>query len=176
MTGRRLILPLLIAGLIGSASANAADIPAAYRLAAARHGIPVELFFAVALTESGRDLGAQRIPWPWTLNIHGEGRYFADRASAWRTAVAAIAAKRTSVDFGPMQVNWRYHHRQLVDPWRALDPNRNLRIGATILIRCKKRVGTWWGAVGCYHAPSNEIRARRYRQRVLTVWRSLVRQ
>ena len=167
---------VLIVGVLQESSAFATDIPAAYRQVAIANGIPADIIYAVALAESGRNLGDHRPlrPWPWTLNIHGEGVYFNDRQSAWRAAVASIARQRTSVDIGLMQVNWRYHSQRLIDPWRALDPYANLQAAAEILMNCQQRLSDWWASVGCYHAPSNPERARRYRERVRAHWRSLV--
>ena len=168
---------LLIVGLIGIGDAGASDIPPAYRQVALANRIPADIFYAIALAESGRRLNNKSAhrPWPWTLNIHGEGRYFGDRRSAWRAAMSAIAQQKHSVDFGLMQVNWRYHHERLIDPWQALDPHRNLQVAAEILNRCQQRLSDWWASVGCYHAPSNAQRAERYRERVRALWQTLVR-
>ena len=171
-----IIVSLLIVGLSGACLAGATEIPPAYRQVALANEIPADIFYAVALAESGRRLGDSPIrrPWPWTLNIHGEGAYFSDRRSAWRAAIAAIARQRTSVDFGLMQVNWRYHHERLGDPWQALDPYHNLRVGADILRECFTSERDWWASVGCYHAPANPARAERYRRRVLSRWQRLI--
>jgi hypothetical protein len=166
----------LVLGFAEAAPRSAADIPPAYRRVALAHSIPADIFYAVALAESGRRVGEQSVPrpWPWTLNIHGEGIYFGDRRSAWRAATAAIAKQQTSVDIGLMQVNWRYHHRRLLDPWNALDPYRNLQVAAEILADCQQRLRDWWQSVGCYHAPSDPDHAERYRARVRAHWQSLV--
>ena len=60
-------------------------IPSAYRLVAIEYGVPVALFYAVALTESGQSIESKsrRRPWPWTLNIAGEAHYFKTRWQAW---------------------------------------------------------------------------------------------
>ena len=62
----------------------ASSVPEGYRRVAAAHGIPSELFYAVALAESGRHIEHLRTtrPWPWTLNIQGEGHYFPSRQAA----------------------------------------------------------------------------------------------
>lgn len=166
---------LLIIVFLNASAVFASDIPLAYRQVAAANRIPPDIFYAIALAESGRDLGASRPvrPWPWTLNIHGEGVFFVDRRSAWRALATSIANQRTSVDIGLMQVNWRYHGRRLLDPWRALDPHVNLQVAADILKSCQERLIDWWLAVGCYHAPSDPERAARYRRRVRARWQSL---
>ena len=170
-----LAIMLLVGGVVLWDTACAGEIPPAYRQVALIKGVPADIFYAIALAESGRKLGANqpRRPWPWTLNIHGEGLFFSDRHSAWRAVVTALAKQQSSVDIGLMQVNWRYHHRRLIDPWRALDPYRNLQVAAEILQRCYERSSDWWQAVGCYHSPSNPERAQRYRERVRVHWQSL---
>jgi soluble lytic murein transglycosylase-like protein len=167
----------LIAGILQVNAATAQDIPPAYQQAAIANGIPADIFYAVALAESGRDIGRYHPlrPWPWTLNIHGEGIYYNDRQSAWRAAVASIAKQQTSVDIGLMQVNWRYHRHRLMSPWRALDPHANLQVAAEILKYCQQRLADWWASVGCYHSPSNVERALRYRERVRAHWRALIK-
>ena len=174
---RRITLPLLLPLLLQGAAAFAAEIPSAYRQVARAHGIPADIFYAMALAESGRKLGPDRPfrPWPWTLNIHGKGRYFNDRQSAWRAIMASIVSDRPSVDIGPMQVNWRYHGLSLIDPWRALDPYANLQVAAEILKGCQQRLIDWWESVGCNHPTSNPERAKRYRERLRIPGQSLVR-
>ena len=133
------------------------------------------MFYAIALAESGRAV-AQRgsiRPWPWTLNVHGEGRYYASRSAATKALYEAIAAGRVSVDIGPMQVNWRYHGAAFPSLDAALDPYRNLSVAAAILARCYRQRREWWAAVGCYHAPNNPSRAARYRARVKKHWQAL---
>ena len=177
MTQGWTVMLVLTAGFLQGSVANGQDIPLAYRQVAAANDIPADIFYAVALAESGRKLGPGRPmrPWPWTLNIHGEGQYFTNRQSAWRAIMASIVSDRPSVDIGPMQVNWRYHGLSLIDPWRALDPYANLQVAAEILKGCQQRLIDWWESVGCYHSPSNPERAKRYRERVRIHWQSLVR-
>ena len=168
---------VLTVGILQGSVANGQDIPLAYRQVAAANDIPADIFYAVALAESGRDIGRYHPlrPWPWTLNIHGEGVYFSDRQSAWQAIVASIAMQRTSIDIGLMQVNWRYHRHRLMSPWQALDPYTNLRAAAEILKYCQQRLADWWASVGCYHSPSNVERALRYRERVRAHWRALIK-
>jgi hypothetical protein len=155
---------------------GAADIPTAYQDVAVTNGIPPAVFYAIALTESGRKvptLNAVR-PWPWSANFGGRGRFFNSRREAWRAIQDYIGKGHRSVDVGLMQVNWRYHHLQLRSVWRALDPHVNLMIAADILTACYLRLGDWWKSVGCYHAPTNAKHASAYRDRVRGHWRELV--
>jgi soluble lytic murein transglycosylase-like protein len=150
-------------------------IPSGYRLVAEAHGIPSAVFYAVALAESGTRvdaLGAVR-PWPWTLNVQGDGRFYPSRRAATLVFEDALASGRTSVDVGLMQVNWRSHRQALGHVAGALDPYRNLDVAAAILTACHETHRDWWAAVGCYHAPNDPARAERYRDRVRRLWRGL---
>jgi hypothetical protein len=166
---------LLAMGVAASTSAWSGDrVPPGYRAVAAERGVPSVLLYAVALAESGTRVDAALHPWPWTLNVAGEGRIFASRAAAWHDLRDALAAGERSIDIGVMQVNWRYHQQALQDPWQALDPYYNLRVAATILVDCYQVQRDWWDAVGCYHAPRASERAARYRERVRAHWRRLI--
>jgi hypothetical protein len=72
-----------------------------------------------------------------------------------------------------MQVNWRYHQTRFKNSWLALEPYSNLGIAAEILSDCYRQRRDWWASVGCYHAPADERRAARYRNRVMAHWRQL---
>ena len=150
-------------------------VPSAYRLVATEYGIPLRLFYAVALAESGKIIESmnRRRPWPWTLNIAGVGVYFNTRWQAWHALDQFLRAGETSVDIGLMQVNWRFHQERLGSSWLALEPYHNLTVGAEILRRCYAERRDWWASVGCYHAPSDSHRARAYRNRVAAQWRAL---
>lgn len=150
-------------------------VPSAYRSVAVKYGIPVRLLYAVALAESGKTIAAinRRQPWPWTLNIAGKGVYFGSRLAAWQALDQSLRDGETSVDIGLMQVNWHFHQHRLGNSWLALEPIHNLTIGAEILKDCYKNRRDWWASVGCYHAPSDGVRAKRYRKRVAAHWRQL---
>lgn len=151
------------------------NVPQGYRQVATQYGIPPEIFYAVALTESGRvlDTSPGLHPWPWTLNIRGKAHYFNRRRAAERAFAAALQSGEDGVDVGLMQVNWRYHQSRFNNPRAALDPYRNLRAAAAILQGCRGVGQDWWSAVGCYHAPTDPARALAYRARVAEHWRHL---
>lgn len=147
-------------------------VPEPFGRIAKDHGIPVTLLYAIALAESGKHIARLQTtqPWPWTLNIEGEGRYYLSRQAAIQAARQALASGIRSVDMGLMQVNWAYHEAALRSVESAIDPVFNLEVGATILAACYRARGDWWAAVGCYHAPANPKRAARYRGRVRQIW------
>lgn len=179
MAPRQRVLAVLIcqaATLSSTALSHAGTgIPPTYKSIAARHEIPAAILYAVALAESGKPIAAlsARRPWPWTLNIAGEGRYFPTRLAAWRVLDATLAAGETGIDIGLMQVNWHYHRQRLGNSWLALEPEHNLNVAAEILKRCYAERGDWWRSVGCYHAPNDASRANRYTERVRAAWLSV---
>ena len=171
-----IVLMALSALLVSAPSVRATSVvPAGFQRVAADHGIPSDVFYAVALAESGKRIEHLRElrPWPWTLNVHGDGRFYPSRRAATLALREALATGRRSVDIGLMQVNWRYHQKALGELDEALAPYRNLRVAAAILTTCYKSRRDWWAAVGCYHAPNNPHRAERYRERVRTIWHGI---
>ena len=163
--------------LIGIIQAVAAveNVPSGYRQVAAEYAIPPQILYAVALTESGKHVDGQRIarPWPWTLNIRGQATFFARRRAAEQALHRALASGERLIDVGLMQINWHYHAGRLQSATLALEPYRNLRIAARLLIECQRVRGDWWAAVGCYHAPGNAALAAAYQARVHAHWRRL---
>ncbi len=168
---------LLLNALWGQVALAGETVPAGYVSAARAHGVPADIFYAVALTESGKivDGFRTRRPWPWTLNVGGKGYFYASREDAHRALQGFLAQGKRSIDIGLMQVNWRWHRDKLGDPWQALDPDHNLQVGARILASCYREGRDRWDAVGCYHAPNNPSTARRYRKYVAVHWRRIAR-
>ncbi len=158
---RALILFLLLP------AAAPAEVPARYQQAAAEYGLPAKVVYAVALTESGLRLQSGRArPWPWTLNIEGRGHYYPTRKAAYQALKVYLDRGGRRADVGLMQIHWRAHHRLLRDPWAALDPMFNLRVGAYLLRERWQAAGNLWQAIGHYHAPSWPARAAWYRRQV----------
>lgn len=108
--------------------------PPAYQLAASGAGIPSEVLYAVALTESGLRIDGIIRPWPWTLNVAGKGRFFKSREDACialNQVLKSISAKR--VDVGLAQINVGYHGQKVNHHCDLLDPYLNLSLAADIL-------------------------------------------
>ena len=140
-------------------------VPTAYRQVAQEYGVPANLLFAIALTESGRaSTDGQVLPYPWALNLNGKAVYFTDRTAADRRLVELLD-QGYQPDIGLMQVNWRYHAPKLGEPTQAFDPWLNLRAGAIVLREAYQATGDWWQAVGRYHSRTPS-RAKAYRARV----------
>ncbi len=152
----------LIAALLAGTAAHG-EVPDAYRRIAPQYGIPAVVLYAIALCESGRRIGVGFRPWPWTLNINGQGRVFEDKPRAVQAAADAID-RGSTVDLGIMQVNWHYHGHRFGGIAEALDPYANLRAGAAILREYSREHGSLWQGIGYYHSGTPE-RANAYQAR-----------
>lgn len=158
--------------LIGASSAVAGtDVPEAYVVAAQSHGVPPEVLYALASTESAITLENGRRPWPWTLNVAGKGYYFESRDAAC-TALYQALGQTQVIDVGIAQLNYRWQPQlfgagnRFVDPCDALDPYANLDEAAKLLRSHFDDSGTddWLVAAGRYHRPAGGAPAARYRR------------
>jgi hypothetical protein len=121
-----------------SATAGAEPVPSAYLDAASRHQVPPEVLYAVATAESVVRLEVGRRPWPWTLNVAGEGFRFATRQAACEALTLALQETRV-VDVGIAQLNVRWQPqlfgpgRRFAAPCDGLNPYANLEEAARLL-------------------------------------------
>lgn len=139
-----------------------AALPEGYALMARRFAVPPLVLYGVALQESAMLFGPVSLPWPWTLNVQRTPKRYPSYASSVAAMRGCIAAGIRNVDAGLMQVNWGYHRDKLIEPAQALDPYRNIAVGAQILCEHFSSTGNWYLAVGRYHAPANASRADHY--------------
>lgn len=123
--------------------------------------VSARLLYAIALAESGRAGG----PWPWTLNVEGQARYFSNRQAAHSALVGLLRSGHRSIDVGYMQVNLAHHGQRFGNTWLALDPYRNVSVAADILRENYLEAGRVDRAVAHYHSRT-PWRARRYFERV----------
>ena len=162
--------------LLMAAQSAMAEIPRAYRIIADQYGIPADVFFAIALQESGKSGQDKFLPWPWTLNIDKKGHYFETREEAeiaLLTAMdkAAREGKVGRVAVGIGQIYMPSHAHRFDSVIEALDPTINLNYAAQLLVEhfvntWREGSPDWWQAVGRYHSPSNHALAKEYRELV----------
>ena len=169
---------LVVAALLGTGASSTA-VPALYARTGEFCGVPARLLYAVALVESDRPGdGGIREPWPWTLNVAGEGRYFESRQAAYEALIEAIK-RGDVVDIGEMQLNWGYKYAYLVSPWLATDRVFNITTACRILRNHYRgrASGNWFLAAGLYHreatTPTATAARGAYIARVQRAWRSL---
>lgn len=167
------LLLLLIAVIATKAHA---EIPVAYRIIANQYGVPPEVFFSIALQESGKSGENKFLPWPWTLNIDRKGYYFDTREKAEMALITAMDDAREQgkvgrVAVGIGQIYMPAHVNQFDSPIQALDPTTNLHYAARLLAlhylnTLNEGSPDWWIAVGRYHSPGNQKFATEYRHLV----------
>ncbi|MEO0819212.1 MAG: lytic transglycosylase domain-containing protein [Pseudomonadota bacterium] len=137
----------------------------AAREASERHGVPPDLMEAIALVETGRRIDGQFLPWPWALNVEGQGSWHRDADAAAQSARAHLAAGRRSIDLGCFQINHRWHGDAFASPEAMLEPRRNADYAARFLAALHHESGDWMVAAGHYHSRTPAL-ARSYRERV----------
>lgn len=133
-------------------------------------GAPDHLLTAVALNETGRrSPNGQLAPWPWTINVGGQGYEFATKAQAVFAAQQLLNSGTRSFDVGCMQVNVRFHPRAFTSLEEAFDPLSNMLYAADYLGRLQRRHGSWERAVELYHSYTEEYN-QIYGARFATFW------
>ncbi|PKP84465.1 MAG: hypothetical protein CVT80_08010 [Alphaproteobacteria bacterium HGW-Alphaproteobacteria-2] len=144
----------------------------AARHAAARTGVPEALLLAVTLAETGRRRGDRLRPWPWALNVAGQGYWPESRAAARHHLRRVLPDAPGHVDIGCFQINLHWHGGAFAGPEAMLDPKANALYAAHFLQRLHAETGEWKKAVGLYHSRSPE-RAATYRARVMALHAAL---
>lgn len=116
--------------------------------AAREAGVPLALMRAITRAETGRD----GQPWPWTLNVNGQGLWFATKGEAALAARTALDAGAEQVDIGCFQLNWQWHGAGYADPADMLHPEANARHAARFLSELADEFGDWRSAAAAYHS------------------------
>ncbi len=127
--------------------------------AAQRYAIPLAVFYAVGLQETGGRNGLQ----PFSMNIDGHPVANASLGSALDALRAAQARGAKLIDIGCMQINLRYHGQHFASPAAMFDPAGNVDYAARFLRELRVREGNWTLAVARYNAgPGNNPAQKRY--------------
>ena len=136
--------------------------------------IPQGLTTAVSLVETGRQMGGRRLPWPWTINANGQGKFFDTKEQAVAETRKLLEQGQRSIDVGCMQVNLHYHPTAFRTLEEAFDPAINVAYGTKFLASLHTVQGSWEKAVERYHS-SDDGRREDYREKVLALWNGDVR-
>jgi len=132
--------------------------------------LPEGILLAIAKAESGRTVDGSFGPWPWTLNIAGDGRFFASRSAALKAAHEALESGDGNVDLGCMQISETWHGWAFSELESMLDPQENASYAASFLMTLHATHGSWREAIAHYHS-SNPARGLAYAERVIAFWR-----
>jgi soluble lytic murein transglycosylase-like protein len=149
----------------------APDCDAAGRSAEHRFGLPPGLLHAIGVAESGRwdAVQGRTVPWPWAVDLAGQGRLFDTEADALRAVGEELAAGRRNVDVGCFQINLQYHPLAFTDLAQAFDAGANADYAARFLSDLHAQLGTWEAAVAAYHSARAAL-GEPYQRRVFAVW------
>ena len=142
-----------------------------FRPTAEREGIEPSILAGIAMTESRYG----KRPWPWTINVAGQGHYFSTRQQAFEFATKVLASGRRNFDVGVMQVNWHYHGHKFPSLWEAFDFRTNVDVGARIFADENRRAGNLAVAVARYHS-ADPARGSTYLKRFYQHYTAMRRQ
>lgn len=163
------LIQLIIVFLMSS-NAQANHIPAFYHMYSKKHNVPVEVFFSVIKTESGRSFNGRFLPWPWTLNVNHKPYYYKSQKEAVAALRQFLTNPKNTIAVGLGQIYLPAHGDKFTNPLVLLDPHINLNFAAQLLryeytrsIKINK-TSNWWIAAGRYHHPSKEKFAKPYRE------------
>lgn len=168
-----LALSVLAAAVLPAPAARGSLDPSALCLQAAQvaadqSGVPYQVLLAVSVVETGRD----RRPWPWTVNLGGEGHWLDTEAEAEALIAGALDQGATNIDIGCFQLNYRWHARAFSSIADMLDPDRNAAYAADYLAGHHARTGDWSLAAAAYHSATPE-HADRYRASFETTYAAM---
>jgi hypothetical protein len=146
---------------IGPALGETANQMCRQAVAAAEraHGIPSHLLAAIARVESGRrDQATNALnPWPWTINLDGQGSFYDNKVQAVAAAAAMQPRAARSIDVGCMQISLTNHPDAFISMEQAFDPSANAEYGARFLVQLFGKTGSWPKAVELYHSATPEL-------------------
>jgi tetratricopeptide (TPR) repeat protein len=169
---------LLLAGTAAAQDDTPAEMQCLRYLQAYERGmhVPQGLTTAISLVETGRPIGAnkQRLPWPWTINVNGQGTFFDTKEEAVAATRKLVDEGQRSIDIGCMQINLRYHPNAFRSLEDAFDPAANVAYGTQFLASLHQAQGSWEKAIERYHS-SDDGRREAYRDKVLAFWNDDVR-
>jgi len=145
-----------------------------WRQAARKHGIDPLLLYAVAIRESGRNVGKDQVaPWPYALHFNGSKVAFYANSKKEAEQLLKLALPITeNVDVGLAQVNWKSHKDKVNRPHDLLDPKTNLEVASQILAEALASTKDQELGVGRYNS-WNDKKARRYGKEVLILYRAI---
>ena len=136
--------------------------------AARRYDIPLAVFYAVGLNETGVRGRLQ----PYAMNIDGRGVIATSLAEATAGFHKAKNAGARMIDVGCMQINHHYHAARFRSIEAMFDPAQNVNYAAHFLRELKEREHSWTMAVARYNAgPNNDPAQKVY---VCAVLRKMV--
>lgn len=131
------------------------DRAAAY--AAKRTGVPISVLQAISLTETGRKRNGVMRPWPWTVNMEGEGVWFESEDEARAYVYKNYKEGARSFDVGCFQINYKWHGHEFASIEEMFQPSPNALYAANFLLKLYREKGDWGAAAGAYHSRTQKF-------------------
>ena len=144
--------------------AVSAQCDEAAAVAARQSSVPLDVLLAVTRTETGRPSDGSLLPWPWTVNMEGAGRWFASEDEARAYVFKHFKRGARSFDVGCFQINYKWHGQAFGSIDEMFDPVKNALYAARFLSDLYAELGDWTKAAGAYHSRTKEY-ADRYEAR-----------
>ena len=132
--------------------------------AARQSGVPADVLTAISLNETGRKRGGAFRPWPWTVNMEGEGHWFETEDEARAYVYKEYKRGARSFDVGCFQINYKWHGEAFRSIDEMFDPLANALYAARFLRSLYEEEGDWGRTAGAYHSRTPEF-ANRYQAR-----------
>ena len=165
-----IIVVYVVLAPVQSASASADDRQTALicenaaLVVSQESNVPLDVLRAISLTETGRKGAAGFLPWPWTVNMEGAGRWFDDRNAARDFVNRHFNRGARSFDVGCFQINYRWHGQAFASIDEMFEPLANARYAAKFLGELYEEFGDWTLAAGAFHSRTPRY-ARKYKAR-----------
>ncbi|MES0826709.1 lytic transglycosylase domain-containing protein [Ruegeria sp. SCP11] len=140
----------------------------AARRAALSEDVPLDVLRAIARVETGRINDGRLEPWPWTINVEGQGFWFKSEYEAKTYVFNIFKAGKRGFDIGCFQINYRWHGKAFRSIDAMFDPDENATYAARFLKKLYAELGSWPAAVGAYHSRTPSM-ANAYSGRFQTV-------
>ena len=156
--------PPVSAGMGEGQSADTCDRAA--RKASDALSVPLDVLRAITRIETGLT------PWPWTVNMEGEGHWFESRDKALVFVFKHFKRGARSFDLGCFQLNFKWHGPKFRSIEDMLDPYANATYAAKLLAELHAELGDWSAAAGAYHSRTPSV-ARLYTSRFTEIRDSL---
>ena len=126
--------------------------------------VPVSILKSITRVETGRSDNGHLEPWPWTLNIEGQGVWFSSRDEALEFLEQSLNRGLRSIDVGCFQLNYSWHGSNFQSVQDILNPELNAKYAAGFLRKLHQEKGNWEAAIAAYHSRT-PYHARKYLNR-----------
>ncbi len=169
LTPAVLVAALATASSVEASKSGSLVCDAAAAVASDAYGVPLVVMRAITRTETGRSRNGKLDPWPWTVNMEGDGKWFDNRIDAQIYVDGHFDRGARSFDVGCFQINYRWHGQAFSSIEAMFDPIQNANYAARFLQKLHAELGSWEQAVGAYHS-----RTPKYANRYIARYRTII--